>query len=263
MSEIINCPSIEGECSCGCNCQAYLANGRHITVDSLEILADQYTFSYTITNEEPSVSFIIFCIQCATSKFMADDTNTSVEVIGNPNTTADVLTQCYTPGCESTGDNRYYVEFASEEENMCCRFQGIKINLNLADTIDEIKINISFTLPDDVVFSFQSGNLKLKSGVEIDTVNNLCVPGCLDNCEQYKTTCKMWKLESKILEDKKDVFVHFSQMLIPDDLDLSTLTIAQLESKVRSINQLEKCTAELNCDISKVLKVLNELKICD
>ena len=47
MAEIINC-SNDTECNCLCNCEAFLAENRTITVEPLVIDGNQYTFNYII-----------------------------------------------------------------------------------------------------------------------------------------------------------------------------------------------------------------------
>ncbi|MDD2401518.1 MAG: hypothetical protein PHI90_03370 [Clostridia bacterium] len=263
MAETIECPFNPDLCNCSCNCQAYLAGGRLLTVGSLVIDGSQYTYTYTITNEDPAVSFIIFCIQCPVSSFTASASNTTVEILGNPDTAPAVFLECTPPGCESSATNRFSVEFDFVRESKCCPFQGIKININPADTIDVMRITLIFTLPDDVVFSFKPGPLQIKAGQNEDIVNNLCLPGCLDTCDLQQIICEIWQIENKIITSKKDVFIHFAQLLLPPGLDLSTLTADELESRIRTVTCMEKSIGCLDCNIAKVLAALNNLLICN
>lgn len=261
MAETISCPSSNDPCSCGCNCQAFLAGGRSITVGDLVIDGNQYTFSYTISNQDPEVSFVIFCIQCPTNTFEASSANTTITVVGNPGAVS--FTQCSPPGCESSGPNRFSVEFDFGDEEECCFYQGIKININPGDTITEFTINLRFTLPEGVAFTFTPGPLKLKAGQNIDIVNCLCLPGCIEGCDLHQIVCEMWKIENKLLESKKDVFSHLGQLILPQSLNLNTITTEELENKIRNLNTLEKSIARLDCCTAKVLKALKNLKICD
>lgn len=254
MSEIIECPIDLDQCSCGCNCQAFFYDGREITVEPLVIDGNQYTFSYTITNPSPSLSFILFCIQCPVSTIEISSTNTQIQVIGNPNGIQIPFTVCATTPCPP---NTYSVEYTSDE---CCIFQGIKIEVHPDDTINEIRFNLIFTLPDDISFSFQSGVLKLKAGEEESIAYNMCMPGCLDRCQTYKTTCELWKIEKNIIESKTNTFIHFSQLLFPESLDISTLSASELQKRILELSKLEKSTAYLNCEVAKVLSNLNNLQ---
>ena len=198
-------------------------------------------------------------MECPVSKIEINNTNTSFVVTGNPSGTPVVFTECFTPGCESGALNRFYVEYDVSNE-LCCKYQGIKIDLNPADTINEISFQITFTLPEGLSFGFNSGNLKIKSGQIIEFVYDLCMPGCNDSCNMQFNICNMWKIERDILSSNKDVFIHFTQLLLPDSLDLNTITVQELENIVRSIAKLEKSADCLACNLAKVLETLNELE---
>lgn len=257
MAETVLCGS-DALCNCACNCHAYLAENRSITVGDLEIDGNNYTFKYTITNESPSLSFVVFCVQCPTSEILISASNTAFVVTGNPNGTPVVFTQCFTPGCESELPNRFYVDYEISNE-LCCRYQGFKIDINPAETITEIEFAITFTLPEELSFGFSSGNLKLKTGQIISIVNDLCMPGCTGCCMQ-NNICEMWMEEKDILESNEKVFTHLTNLLLPPELDLSTITVNKLESIIRSVAKLEKSSANLICNVAKVLEQLNELK---
>lgn len=252
--------SSDNSCNCVCNCQAVLTDGRVITVGDLDIVGNDYTFKYTITNQDPALSFIVFCIQCPKSVIEISSSNTSIVVTGNPNGSSVPFTECFTSGCESGGDNLYFVDFDLTNEP-CCRYQGFKIDINPGDTITEIEFEITFTLPEDLSFGFNAGNLKLKIGQVIEIVNHLCMPGCDDACNLQVNICELWKKEKDILESNKDVFIHFAQLLLPPELPLGSISVQELESKIRAIAKLEKSAANLICNIAKVLEKLNELKI--
>lgn len=257
MSETISCSS--GDiCNCVCNCHAFLTNSRLITVGDLVIVGNDYTFNYTITNQDPALGFVIFCIQCPTSIIEISSANNSIEITGNPNGIPVTFTECFVSGCQSATTNSFYVEYDLSNES-CCRYQGIKIEINPDITIDEILFELTFTLPDGVVFGFNAGNLKLETSQVIEIVNDLCMPGCIDTCNMQINICELWKKEKNILESNEKVFIHFTQLLLPPDLDLSTITVQELESKIRSIVKLEKSAANLICDIAKVLEELNLL----
>lgn len=257
MSETILCPIDLSNCSCGCNCQAFFSDMRKIIVNSLFIDVNQYTFDYTISNPSPALSHIIFCVQCPVSTIEISSANTQIQVIGYFNGTPVPFTVCASTPCPP---NTYSVEYNFGEDSDCCHFQGIKINVEPADDITEIQFKLIFTLPDELSFSFTPGVLKIKAGVEESVAYNLCVPGCLDKCETNKTTCELWNIEKQIVLSKTKVFIHFSQLLFPDSLDLELLTIEELENKIRQLSKLENTTAKLNCEVAKVLLNLNNLK---
>lgn len=257
MAKTILCGSDE-ICNCVCNCEAYLSQNRAVTVGALKIDENEYTFKYTITNPDPAVSYVIFCVECPISKINISDENTTFLITGNPIDTPVVFTQCFTPGCESGTPNSFYVEYDIKNEP-CCRYQGLKIDINPDDTITEIEFEITFTLPEGLSFSFSSGNLKLKAGQTINIVNNLCMPGC-SGCSIQNNICQMWLMEKNILESNEKVFIHFSQLLLPPELDLSTITVQELENIIRSLAKLKKSAANLICNVAKVLEKLNDLK---
>ncbi len=247
-------------CNCVCNCQGYLTLGRTVTVGDLVTDVNDYTFTYTITNQDPAVSFVVFCVQCPVTTIEISSSNTSIVITGNPNDTPVVFTECFTSGCESSADNLFYVEYQPANE-LCCRFQGFKIDLNPADTITEIQFEITFTLPDGIVFEFTPGNMKIKTGQVIGIISDICMPGCLDCCNMQVNICELWLKEKDILQSNEEVFIHFAQLILPESLDLSTITVQELENKIRSIAKLEKSAANLICNVAKVLERLNELKV--
>ena len=259
MAQTILCSTDSEHCSCGCNCKAYFSNDRMITAESITIDGAQYAFSYIITDPSPALNSIIFCIQCPSSTFAVSSGNTAIQVIGNPNVTPVYYTLCTTPPCPV---NSYAVEYELGEESECCSNQGIMIGVNSGPGISEIRFILTFTLPAGVVFSYQSGTLRISNGPEVGIVNYICMPGCANQCKACKNICEMWAEEEKILISKKDVFIHYSQTLFPDSLDLSTLTLNELESRVRQLQKLENSTAKLNCNIAKVLAELNK-NICN
>lgn len=254
MIELISC-NITDECNCKCNCRAYFPNNRLLTVESLKIDDNNYEFSYLLTNPAPSLSNIIFCIQCPTTMLEITDSNTLVSVIGNPNEDPVLYSPCALEPCP---DNSFNVEYNFGEESSCCFYQGIKINLTSADDIEEIRFIITFDVPDGVVLNFQPGTLKIKSGVKFGVVNHVCIPGCVDDCDRNKSICKIWLKEKDIIVSKKDVFIYYSQSLFPIDLDLTTLTLSELENNIRLLEKLEKSIAKLNCNVAKVLEELNK-----
>lgn len=257
MADPIPCTT-ENTCSCVCNCEAFLTDGRVVTVGDLEIDGNDFTFNYTITNQDPALSFVVFCVECPASVIEISSTNTSVTVTGNPNDTPVPFTECFTPGCESSADNLFFVDFDLTNEP-CCRYQGLKIDINPGGTITEIAFAITFTLTEGVSFGFNAGTLKLKIGQIIEIVNNLCMPGCDNTCNVKENICELWKKEKDILESNKDVFIHFAQLILPPDLDLGSITVQELETKIRAIAKLEKSAANLICNIAKVLEKLNEI----
>ncbi|SFR63833.1 hypothetical protein [Anaeromicropila populeti] len=259
MAETILCSNENEVCNCSCNCHAFLSNSRKITAGPLVIDGSQYDFQYTITNQDPAISNVVFCIQCQVSTIQISSSNTSVEIIGNPATTPVPFTECFSSGCQSASPNRFYVEYDFGEEDSCCFYQGLKVEVNPADTITELEFHLIFTLPEDVTFGFQPGTLRLKDGQNIEIVNDLCMPGCTGNCSMKSNVCQMWILEKNILESDKSNFVHFGQLIFPDALDLNTLTIEELEKRIRTIAKLEKCSANLICNIACVLNKLNKL----
>ena len=257
MAETILCNN-EEICNCVCNCQAYLSQNESITVDELYVVENEYTFKYTISNIL-DLSYVIFCVECQTSRINISNDNTSVVITGNPDTSPVTLTRCMVAGCESAGPNRYYVGFNISNEP-CCRYQGIKIDINPAETITVLDFQITFTLPEDMSFGFTAGNMKLKTGQTIEIINNLCMPGCPDCCMQTNV-CQMWIQEKTILESNEKVFKHFAHLLLPPGLDLSTVSVNELETIIRSIAKLEKSAANLTCNVAKALEKLNDLKI--
>lgn len=257
MADTIVCPIGDNSCNCNCNCQGFLTNNRKVTVNSLIIDGNLYTFSYTITNKSPEISNIIFCIDCPEDKFAVSSSNTTINITGNPAGIPESFTECFTPGCESSTENSFYVDYDFEDKN-CCRYQGIKIDINPGAPIIEIEIELNFTVPDGVVLDFCSGNLKVKSGSSTDIMNNLCIPGCCE-CIIQNNVCEMWQKEKNILESNKDVFTHFSQLILPEGLDLNTITVDELEKRVRNIAKIEKSSANIICNTAKVLEKLNKL----
>ena len=64
-----------------------------------------------------------------------------------------------------------------------------------------------------------------------------------------------------IKNSNKNVFIHFTQLVLAPSLDLNTITVDELEKKARAISKLEKSTANMTCNIAKVLEKLNDLKV--
>jgi len=258
MAETVLC-SNDDVCNCTCNCQAFLTNNRKITVEPMEVDGNNYTFRYTITNQYPAISFVVFCVECPRSTIEISSTNTSIVIIGDPNDSPEMFTECFISGCESEALNRFYVEYDLSNEP-CCRYQGIKIDINPVETLTEISFALTFTLPEDLTFGFTSGNLKIKTAQVLEIVNDLCMPGCIGSCNMDTNTCNLWKLEKNILESNKDIFIKFSQLILPPTLDLNSITVTELENKIRSISKLQNTSANLICNVAKALETLSDLK---
>jgi hypothetical protein len=242
MADLIPCEITE-ECNCQCNCQAYFPDNRLFTVESLEIDGYDYAFSYLITNPDPALNYIIFCIQCPTTTFEVSSSNTIIEVIGNPY--GSHVTVPFT------------VEYDASEEETCCFYQGVKINVTPPTGVTEMQFIITFTVPEGVVLSFQPGSLKIKNGEEYGVANYVCMPGCENECDREENTCLIWLREKDIIVSKKDIFIHYSQNLFPIDFDFSTISLSAFEQKIRLLQKIEKSIAKLNCDVAKVLEALN------
>lgn len=248
MVEIISCPEAE-PCSCLCNCIGVMGSGHTVTVGDLVIDENQYTFSYTFTNEMPTISHVIFCICCPESKIILSSSNTSVVVTGFTETGTDTVP--------------FSVEFDFGDEEMCCPCQGIKVNVAPGEDIVTFRIDLIFTLPEGLAFCFHCGNMRVKAGQLFNVINHLCLPGCLcDECSYCETICEIWRNELFLIQEKEETFIHMGQLLLPDGIDLSDLTASEIDDKIRLIANLECSIANLNCDIAKVLAALRKMEPC-
>lgn len=238
-------------CNCICNCSAQLASDKTATANSFDDATN--TFSYTIdfANSTTSVTSIIFCIQCPTSTFKADATNTSVAVTGNPGAVA--FTPCCLLLCPI---NTFCATFVGPP---VCGTQGVQVDVIPGPGITSITIDITFTLPSGVTLCYQPGFLRVTSSDgTIDVVNNFCLPGCTcdspTTCQEF---CQIWSREAQLLGDKRNVFVGLGQAIVPNSINLGALTKPQIDQLINMICKLENSTADLNCNIAKVLETLD------